>query len=267
MTEAEPEFTALGERALSGHYPGAREAVYELAAITTAQSTDVLARLADAAPENVRIDIAEALGTTAPIETARAALLARLIADASPMVRVASAESIGKAGASCFLDTLVNLVHADTDWLVRATAIESIVQLRARDAVGALAAALDDESDIVQAYAAMGIGIIGTTEHLSILSARLDKASDRVKAEVFAALYRLGSAEGLRRLLALRPHDETMAIVMMNVLEDLVSRERPPTLTTDVADVRLAVDAIAASYPIVESTAKHVRDTLSGLSA
>jgi HEAT repeat protein len=261
---AKDTLEALVERALGGTYPSAHEAVQAISRLNGPESLEGMAKLAAIGDEATRADVADSLAAVAWEAPEIDGLLARLVEDKSPRVRTCAIECVAARHATGLLSKLVDAFHADAAWLVRATAAEALGDLGSAETVAELASGLRDESEVVQAYAALSIGLLGTRDHLDLLRARLEAASPRVLPDLLGAMYRLGNAESLLPLIQSAVVDESSAVVLMNVLQDLVNRRRPPSLDRDKEDFLAAADALAGQYPAVRFRAERIREILGG---
>lgn len=210
---------------------------------------DVIARVASAMEEE---------------SVARKVALLRRLDDDCDLVRAEAIESIVALRDSNALNSLVVRLCSDPSALVRATAAEMLGELGERGAVHALLDALSDEDRAVRGYAANSLGLLGTTETTSLLDAAVQREVDPAAlAELHAALYRLGASASLSALMSLlATANEALAINLANILEDLVSRRRPPSFEMDAPRIDAALSDLAARFSIVSTHVARIRSAL-----
>lgn len=131
----------------------------------------------------------QTLGTNAG---ARRTALAGL-GDGKPAVRRASAEILGKLGATEAVEPLRQALE-DTDAQVRCAAIEALVQLGARESVDAISAHLRDADPDTRASAVNALAVLDP-ESIHKLHIILDDASPIVRARAALAMHRAGHKE------------------------------------------------------------------------
>jgi HEAT repeat protein len=213
----------------------------------------------------VRANAAYALGELGrhDIETVAPALVYSL-ADPDSLVRSEAVEALGLLGYTPAIDCFMTLLQNDEDSLVRASTAEVLGDLGQARAVKALLQALHDPDDSVRAFAANSIGLLGTPELLPLLQTQLDSEEiPRVKAELLGARYRLGKPEGLQRLLNLLTNaDESLATVILNILEDVEGRKTPSALSSDTARISEALTVLCERVPVVRLRAQRIIERL-----
>jgi HEAT repeat protein len=219
------------------------------------------------------------------VEAAGTALVG-LLDDPEAIVRSDAADALGRLGWRPAIDALITRLRADPDPLVRASAAESLGDLgearwggeagrptevkRSRGAAGtvevrrpeaaesddqrpraALRQALEDEDAAVRCYAANALGLVGSGEDLATLRARLElEDALETRTELLGACYRLGARDAVQGLIdMIDGADDSLAINLLNVWQDLATRRRPPGLEQDAPRVIAALDRLAAREP------------------
>ena len=162
------------------------------------------------------------------------------------------------------IDLLIRMLHDDEDPLVRASVAEVLGEFGEARALAAMFQALHDPDESVRAFAAISIGLLGTSELLPVLQAQLESEDTlRIKAELLTAGYRLGEKEHLQQLLDLLNNaDESLATTILNMLEDLASRTTPLTILSDGPRINEALVALAQRLPILRSHAQQIIERL-----
>jgi HEAT repeat protein len=191
--------------------------------------------------------------------------LVALLDDPEIIVRSDAVEAIGRLHYAQATTQIAIILRADPDPLVRADAAETLGDLGPNDlALAALVAALTDPDDTVRAFAAISIGLIGTSMDLQTLADALEReSSSHVKAELHGAQYRLGEREALASLLALlNVADESLGTIVLNLLEDLLTRKVSPAVASDSADIRTALDNLTQRLPPLRAHTDEIRALL-----
>jgi HEAT repeat protein len=160
---------------------------------------------------------------------------------------------------------LAERLRQDTNATVRAAAAESLGDLGNADAVPSLLAALGDTDAAERGYAANSLGLLGTAEIAPAMAKRLgEEPSPATQGELFGALYRLGAADALRSLLALLSTAKPdLAVNLLNVLDDVVTRRQPERLAADAPFIREALIELGNRAPSLVSHAAALRAKLS----
>jgi hypothetical protein len=102
--------------------------------------------------------------------------------------------------------------------------------------------------------------LLGTPELLPNLQKYyvIEESLD-TKAEILAARYRLGCQDDLDRLLRLLDSaDVHLVQVILNILEELVTRDVPPNIIASVPQMTKILTKIAQSFPIQRNQAETV---------
>jgi HEAT repeat protein len=257
---------ALGQIVLAGVYPATHEAVLTLAAEKGEAAVRKLRELVLNGNEAVRSDIASALGENqGSLDPERGELLTLLLRDESPLVRSSAIESAGALGAVSLAPMLLEHLRTDPDSVVRACAAEGLGNVGFRGAVPSLIEALKDNSEDVQGYAALSIGLLGSSHDVEALEARLGSASDRVELELLAAMCRLGNRASLDNLKKTSVADEWAAVLFMNVVGDLSKRKTPHFLMEEKDGLTAVLNSIAVRFPITAPNATAIVSALNKL--
>jgi hypothetical protein len=103
-----------------------------------------------------------------------------------------------------------------------------------------------DEESVVRAYVAFAIGLLASPSFRPELDNYIATATTPdVLSEVLAASYRLGGQKHLPALLnLLKTADEDDVWGILNSIQDLTERRRPPTLLADTPQIREALMAL-----------------------
>jgi len=216
----------------------------------------------------VRCTAAEALGHLGAKDSARAGrALLNLLNDPEVIVRSEAVGALGILGYSPAVEPDKALLLNDPDSLVRASAAETLGDLGDVSAVAELELALRDADDAVRGYAANSIGLLGVQSMLSKLQTYIEgEQSPKVKAELYGARYRLGATGDLEKLLKLlEAADEELVVNILNILDDLTSRNVPPTLAADAAHIRSTVMTLAQRTPLLSADADQILARLTKL--
>jgi HEAT repeat protein len=216
----------------------------------------------------VRTTAARALGILGvkDSEAAGAALL-DLLDDPEVIVRSEALDSLGILGYAPAIGTVKALLLNDPEPLVRASAAETLGDFGDTNALAELELALRDADAAVRSYAANSIGLLGAPAMVPKLQEYAEgEQSPEVKAELYGARYRLGAAGDLDALLKLlEAADEGLAANVLNILNDLSSRNVPPTL--DAARIRAAMTTLAQRIPLLSADAEQILARLAKLDA
>jgi HEAT repeat protein len=186
--------------------------------------------------------------------------------DPEPIVRSEAIDAVGVVRYAAAVQAVMTVLRTDPDAVVRAAAAESLGDLGDSRALAELERALEDPDEAVRGYAAASLGLLGTPALLPKLRSRLDgEDSARVKAEFYAAGYRLGATEDLARLLRLLDTaDETLATVIVNIVDDLTARTPAASLRDEAMPIHRALTAAGTRFAILRS---HVAEVLTRLPA
>lgn len=201
-------------------------------------------------------------------ESAGAALLA-LLNDSAAIVRSEALDSLGILSYEPAVGAIKGLLLSDPEPLVRASAAETLGDFGKTYVLTDLERALRDADAAVRGYAANSIGLLGDPATLPKLQeCAAAEASAKVKAELYGASYRLGAAGALDALLTLlESADEGLATNVLNILDDLSSRNLPSTLATDAARIRAAVTTLAQRIQLLSADAEQILARLDNLDA
>ncbi|GAB4520526.1 MAG: hypothetical protein Tsb0020_39160 [Haliangiales bacterium] len=224
----------------------------EMGASATAVAIPTLIALLASPEEVVRANAAHTLGRLggAQPDVAGAALLA-LVQDSDAIVRSDVIEALGALKYQPSVDAIAARLQSDTDATVRAEAAETLAELNDDRGLPTILRALaDDPDDAVRGYCASAVARLGTAAMLPTLRQHTtEEPSVRVKAELLGARYQLGDQAALPAFLALMSAaDEDLAINLLNVLDDLIARNPPATLSDDSALIAAALTQLAERF-------------------
>ncbi len=213
---------------------------------------------------NIRALSVKALGYLGDesAETVGSALI-NLLTDPEDIVKCDALDALAALDYKLAIEPAKAMLCNDPEWLVRVSAIEALTELAEvgdSEVLAKLECALNDPIEPVRAYAARGIGLLGTPEFLPNLQKHyvIEESLD-TKAEILAARYRLGCQDDLGRLLRLLDStDDHLVQVILNILEELVTRDVPPSIITSVPQMTKILTKIAQSFPIQRNQAETV---------
>jgi HEAT repeat protein len=237
------------------------EAIQRLLALDAYTSVPMLIETLKSPDAVVRCTAAGALAHLGQKDCWKAgAALVDLLEDPEVIVRSEAVDALGILGYTPALEEIKALLLNDPEPLVRASAAETLGDFGDASALAELELALHDADDAVRGYAANSIGLLGSTPMLLKLQNFLEQEqSPEVKAEFHGALYRLGSTEDLEALLKLlEVANERLSVNILNTLNDLSSRNAPPTLAADATQIRTAVTALARRTPLLSADAEQI---------
>jgi hypothetical protein len=202
------------------------------------------------------MSVADTLGEIVPSTAAATAALVGLLADSEELVRSHAVEALGALGAGRV--AIEERLARDASALVRAAAAEALGCVGERASLPVLVAALGDRDRAVRAYAANAVGLVGQAADAALLAtAEAKESAPEVLAELYGAEYRLGAADRLPRLLGLlQTADESLAINVLNAIEDLFVRAAPPQLSTGLSQIEAALSAFEKRLPAVRDSAR-----------
>jgi HEAT repeat protein len=146
--------------------------------------------LEDENPE-VREIAAEALSQARGPEVEKALL--GLLEDKHSRVRITAARNLGRIGTENASVPLIKRLAVDKDPVFRACAIESLGNLKDKQAIEPLIKSLDDKVPEVRISAARSLGILGDEKAEEALIAKLDKSSPELQKQIVLALGSSGS--------------------------------------------------------------------------
>jgi HEAT repeat protein len=234
----------------SGELQKQVSAISELQDLKAYEAVPVLIMLTSSQEANLRMVSVEALGWLGECDRENVGrVLGNMLSDPNSLVRDEAVNSLTRLSCRTSLKTIQFLLVGDPDWVVRASSAEAVSNLSEvgdPETLQALDKALEDEIDVVRAYAISSIGIIGTSDFLPRL--RMCKDSEEnlhVKAEILVALYRLGDCEEILTFInLLSTADEFLLEVILNILEDLATRRIPEYFPNDIPHLRESLTII-----------------------
>jgi HEAT repeat protein len=213
---------------------------------------------------NIRALAVKALGWLGDesAETVGPALM-KLLNDPEDIVKCDALDALAALDYKLAIEPAKAMLCNDPEWLVQVSAIEALTELAdvgASEVLAKFEYALDDPIKPVRSYAARGIGLLGTPELLPNLQKYyvIEESLD-TKAEILAARYRLGCQDDLDRLLRLLDStDDHLVQVILNILEELVTRDVPPSIIASVPRMTDILVKIAQSFPIQHNQAETI---------
>jgi HEAT repeat protein len=233
-------------------------AITKLRELKAYEAVSTLLPLLFSSEENVRGCVIETLGWLGEKEkeTVGTALI-KILDDPDELIRVETIDALARLKYISAIEKIKQILHDDSDWLVRSSAAEALADLSISGDLEVLAhleMALDDPAQAVRSYAAMSIGILGisTPEFLEKLQVHISsEESLNTKAELLAARYRLGVQEDLLRFLELFSFaDEHLTGILLNILEDLTERKTPESLIDKLSNIQEILVKVTQSFPI-----------------
>src|ERR1700724_607550 len=202
---SEPDIEMLLKECRSGESQRQVEAIERLLELHAYASVSALIEMLTSPDPVVRCSTAHPLGYlgAADIRTAGEGLMS-LLGEPVVFVRSEAVDALGILGYTPAVEQVRYLLLNDPMPLVRASAAETLGDLRDAGALAGLELALGDTDDAVRGYAANSMGILGEPQLLPKLRGFAEsERSPAVKAELHGACYRLGAAEDLDALLNL----------------------------------------------------------------
>ncbi len=240
-------------------------AIMELVEIEAYSAVAVLLELLQSADQSIRPTIAYALGRLGEqeVESVGPALIG-LLKDPEVMVRSDAAESLGLLAYQPARKAIELLLQNELEPFVRADAAETLGDLGDTKAIDSLKLAMEDPDSAVRSYTANSLGLLGSSELIPQLQAYLDSEDYlEVKAELWGAQYRLGREKALEEFLqVLRDTDEDLATNMLNVLDDLLSRNLPPTITRDAEHIDNILSLVQNRFSLLSPHVQKLRNKL-----
>ncbi|MEM7595513.1 MAG: HEAT repeat domain-containing protein [Cyanobacteria bacterium P01_A01_bin.83] len=156
--------------------------------------------------------------------------LTKSLADSEYLNRSDALDALASLNCTSAIPAIQNLLRNDSEWLVRVSAIEALVQLcddSNLTTIKELENALEDPCATVRSYAAWGIGMFRRKELIPKLQkCFLAEKSLKVRIDILAAKYRLGVKEDLENIInTIQECDESSARKIVNVLFELSEEE------------------------------------------
>jgi HEAT repeat protein len=265
--------STLLEDCLSGDPSRQAPAISNLKELDAYDAVPTLLELLDSPESNIRSLAVEALewlgdnevGTIGP-------KLTELLIDEESLIRSDAIEALGILGYGPAIESAKLLLRQDPDWLVRVSAIEALVDLSNVGNIEVLeqfenVLGNPNEDEMVAAYAAWGLGVLGTSEMLPKLKEYLiSEESLRVKVEIIAARYRLGSSEDLDLLLSfLKESDEEFVRLVLTIITNFSKEYSPESFLSDIPKICRHVEQASRSLTSEGDYAIQVINELSSL--
>jgi HEAT repeat protein len=265
---SDPTTASLQATCHSGDPVQAAKAIDELRLMDAKHALHDVVREALSPYVVVRSAVVSALGTLGrnEPEIAGPALL-DLLADTDDYVRAEAADGLGIIGYAPAVPQVLHRLRNDTNSIVRAASAETLGDLGAVDAIPDLIGALSDSDRAVRGYAANSLGLLGTAEIVPVLEMyAAGETSPATRGELLGALYRLGAGGALASLIQLlNEADASLAVNLLNTIDDLASRPPPLQLTADAPAVIDALNDLRRRLPSVAEHASAVSARLSAV--
>lgn len=262
------ELSTLINDCLSDNYSTQLVAIEELQKSEAYEAVPVLLNLLKSDDEMIRLIVVEALGDLGKMDVKSVgAALSELLNDPDYMVRSSTIESLISLNYGPSISDAIYILKNDPEALVRISSIELLGELAVSENLEVLKALEDslfnDENDLVRAYSAWAIGVLGTSELIPMLRARFETEEYySPKVNLLAASYRLGDREALSILLSFFENiNDDEAIPLLNILQELTYRKVPKTLSTDAKLICEFINQSIQSLSTERSHAKQVIET------
>lgn len=190
--------------------------------------------------------------------------LIKLLNDPEELIRSNTLDALAKLECISAIPVIQSLLHHESEWLVRVSAIEALVQLSEDDNLSIFKdfeLALNDSNEIVRGYAAWGIGLFGRKELLPQLQKRLTlEKCLTTKIDILATKYRLGIKEDMKNLLKIiGESDENSVRKILNVLEELIEDQKlHSNLKQDIPMIIQSLTQISRLFSIEHNHAEQV---------
>lgn len=192
--------------------------------------------------------------------------LAKLLKDPEYLIRSDVLDVLADLRCTSAIPAIQKLLQQDSEWLVRVSAIEALIQLfndNDLSTIDVLNKALKDSNEVVRSYAAWGIGVLGREEQLKNLEECFALETFlETKIDILAAMYRLGKQEALEKILEiLKNADESTVRLITNIIEEL-NEGNNSNLKKDVS---LIVTLLSEKSILFPSESNHIEQLLTKL--
>lgn len=190
-----------------------------------------------------------------------------LLADSDELVRSNAVGAIADLGYCAAREQVEWLLLHDPSPIVRADAAETLGALKDPLSVPALFLAQKDRETSVRAYAAISIGLLGSTADLTTLEAHFGSEPDcAVRAEMHGACIRLGGLHHLDQLMDLIDTcSEDAAWNALNTVQDLVEREPVASLVGYDQRIGATLAGLARRIPLARGQIDAILVVMRGL--
>jgi HEAT repeat protein len=178
--------------------------------------------------------------------------LFQALEDPEQLVRCEALKTLKKLGYPLAKERLLSLLHRDSAWQVRSTAVEAVGSLNDVSLLPELEEVFQKEtSPAIRATAIRSMGLLASPEYLPKLEHYLSTDSTpAVQREGFVAAYRLGDRTKLEPLLLLFEKTDAKGFwSIFFTLQYLVACHPPASLHLDSTAIRKAVVDITTRLP------------------
>lgn len=255
IRKEEQELDALLEQC-RGRDPDVRlAAILELERLDARRALAPLMPLVEDEDESIREAAIHALGSLGHDHRDQVGpVLETLLIDPDRSIRNQAAEALGLLGYGPARLALERTLR-DDDWVVRASAAWALGEIGDTRTLDTLWHALTDVVGPVRAYAALSVGVLGIPSSLPAIHARLAvEPESSVRAELLVAALRLGDETAFADILALVARaDKTVAIGVVNTLDDLVRRKTPAIVSARAEEFCERLRELSGRWPVLES--------------
>jgi HEAT repeat protein len=246
-------------------------AVLELIKRREASGIPDLIPLLASPDELVRTQATHAIGILGSAQASSLGpLLLPVLSDSNEQARNAAVEALGLLIYPPASSQLIEILHNDSSWRVRASAAEALGSYQDMALPLELEQVLynQHETTEVQVYAARSLGRIIDASHLLMLDSIIARGHKelRVQASLLAAGYRQGRRQYLDELLDwLREANESESCSLLKEIQYLVEDNQCPALLADSMRIRAALQTTALRWPLTARQTQEIGNRLSSL--
>lgn len=158
-------------------------------------------------------------------------LISSIVACDSDDIRQWLAKALINHNSNCFAVPLLCQLARDSQSFVRIEAVDTLGSFVCQESFNALCLAVNDDDELVRAYAAFGIAAVGKqiapTKALCLLNQiALSEKSRRVLVDVYGGMYLLGQDDALQKLFELFQADDYLVqCAVVHFLEDIMNND------------------------------------------
>jgi|GEM_PF-6419101 len=173
-----------------------------------------------------------------------------LLHDREMLLRAEACSTVADLKLIELRNEVEQMALVDSNWVVRAEAVETLGDMGDRAALPVLLSAADDPDENVRAYTAIASGLLGTLQDESWLEKWAGREPcERVRNEINAARARLGSDAGWKAFIGAFKVTDTEFVIelLLTIVGDLLERRTPGPLLSDPTSLLYVLRKEAAS--------------------